>query len=194
VVELTLALHYVFDAPQDKLIWDVGHQSYTHKIITGRKGQFHTLRTLNGISGFPRRDESQYDVFGTGHSSTSISASLGLAAARDLKGEDFRVIAVIGDGALTAGMAFEGLNQAGHLKKDMVVILNDNEMSISENVGALSEYLTKITMFPTYNRIKDDVWELLGKLPKGLSSRARDAARRIAADTWGLWMDTVWRS
>ena len=191
VVELTLALHYVFDAPQDKLIWDVGHQSYTHKMITGRRRQFHTLRTLKGISGFPRRDESHYDVFGTGHSSTSISASLGFAAARDLKGEDFRVIAVIGDGALTAGMAFEGLNQAGHLKKDMLVILNDNEMSISENVGALSEYLTKITMFPTYNRIKDDVWELLGKLPKGLSSRARDAVRRITEGLKNLAVPSI---
>ncbi|TET46193.1 1-deoxy-D-xylulose-5-phosphate synthase [candidate division TA06 bacterium] len=191
VVELTLALHYVFDAPRDKLIWDVGHQSYTHKIVTGRREQFHTLRTLNGISGFPRRDESHFDVFGTGHSSTSISASLGLAAARDLKGEDFRVIAVIGDGALTAGMAFEGLNQAGHLKKDLVVILNDNEMSISENVGALSEYLTRITMYPIYNRIKDDVWELLGKLPKGLSSRARDAARRIAEGLKNLAVPSI---
>lgn len=191
VVELTLALHYVFDAPRDKLIWDVGHQSYTHKMVTGRREQFHTLRTLKGISGFPRRDESQYDVFGTGHSSTSISASLGLATGRDLKREDFRVIAVIGDGALTAGMAFEGLNQAGHLKKDLVVILNDNEMSISENVGALSEYLTRITMFPTYNRIKDDVWELLGKLPKGLSSRARDAARRIAEGLKNLAVPSI---
>ncbi|MFQ5906612.1 MAG: 1-deoxy-D-xylulose-5-phosphate synthase [bacterium] len=191
VVELTLALHYVFDAPRDKIVWDVGHQSYTHKIITGRRERFHTLRTMKGISGFPRREESAYDVFGTGHSSTSISASLGFAAARDIRGEDFRVIAVIGDGGLTAGIAFEGVNQAGHLKKDLIVVLNDNEMSISENVGALSEYLTKITTYPMYNRIKDDVWELLGRLPKGLSSRARDVARRIAEGLKNLAVPSI---
>jgi len=191
VVELTIALHYVFDAPRDRIVWDVGHQSYTHKILTGRRDSFRTLRMKDGISGFPRRDESRYDPFGTGHSSTSISASLGLAVARDMKGESHRVIAVIGDGGLTAGLAFEGLNQAGHLKKDMIVVLNDNEMSISENVGALSEYLVKITTTPIYNKIKDDVWELLGKLPRGLSSRARDAARRIAEGLKNLAVPSV---
>jgi 1-deoxy-D-xylulose-5-phosphate synthase len=191
VVELTIVLHYVFHAPLDKIIWDVGHQSYTHKILTGRRESFHTLRTLNGISGFPKRDESIFDPFGTGHSSTSISASLGFAVARDMKKETHRVIAVIGDGGLTAGVAFEGLNQAGHLKKDLIVVLNDNEMSISENVGALSEYLTKITTTPIYNKIKDDVWELLGRLPRGLSSRARDAARKIAEGLKNLAVPSV---
>jgi 1-deoxy-D-xylulose-5-phosphate synthase len=191
VVELTIALHYVFEAPKDIVVWDVGHQSYAHKIITGRRESFQTLRNKGGISGFPRRDESPFDPFGTGHSSTSISASLGFAVARDMSGESRRVIAVIGDGGLTAGLAFEGLNQAGHLKKDLIVVLNDNEMSISENVGALSEYLTKITTYPIYNRIKDDVWELLGKLPKGLSSRTRDAARRIAEGLKNLAVPSI---
>ncbi len=191
VVELTIALHYVFEAPKDIIVWDVGHQSYAHKIITGRRRKFQTLRTKGGISGFPRRDESPFDPFGTGHSSTSISASLGFAVARDMSGESRRVIAVIGDGGMTAGLAFEGLNQAGHLKKDLIVVLNDNEMSISENVGALSEYLTKITTYPIYNKIKDDVWELLGKLPKGLSSRTRDAARRIAEGLKNLAVPSI---
>ncbi len=190
-VELTLALHYSFDTPNDKLIWDVGHQSYTHKLITGRREQFKTLRTYEGISGFPRRSESTYDTFNTGHSSTSISAALGLAAARDLKKDEYKVIAVIGDGALTAGMAFEGLNQAGHLKRDLVVVLNDNEMSISRNVGALSEYLRKIITTPIYNRLKDDVWELLGKLPRHLSERARDAARRVSEGLKNLVVPTI---
>lgn len=191
VVELTLALHYVFEAPGDKIVWDVGHQSYAHKIVTGRRESFRTIRTYKGLSGFPRVDESPYDPFGTGHSSTSISASLGLATARDMKGEKHRVIAVIGDGGMTAGLAFEGLNQAGHLKKDLVVVLNDNEMSISENVGALSEYLIRITTTPIYNKIKDDVWELLGKLPRGLSSRTRDTARKIAEGLKNLAVPSV---
>jgi 1-deoxy-D-xylulose-5-phosphate synthase len=143
VVELTIALHYVFDAPKDKIIWDVGHQSYAHKLLTGRRALFHTLRTYGGISGFPRREESPYDSFDTGHSSTSISAGLGISTAKALKGEKDRVIAVIGDGSTTAGMAFEGLNQAGHTGKDLIVVLNDNAMSISPNVGAFSSFLSR---------------------------------------------------
>jgi 1-deoxy-D-xylulose-5-phosphate synthase len=143
VVELTIALHYVFDAPKDKIIWDVGHQSYAHKLLTGRRGRFHSLRTHGGISGFPKREESPYDSFDTGHSSTSISAGLGISTAKAIKGEKARVIAVIGDGSTTAGMAFEGLNQAGHTEKDLIVVLNDNAMSISPNVGALSSFLSR---------------------------------------------------
>ncbi|MGD2124462.1 MAG: 1-deoxy-D-xylulose-5-phosphate synthase [Desulfobacteraceae bacterium] len=143
VVELTLALHYVFEAPKDKIIWDVGHQSYAHKLITGRRDHFHTLRTHGGISGFPKRDESPYDTFDTGHSSTSISAGLGISTAKCLKGEKGRVISVIGDGSTTAGMAFEGLNQAGHTEKDLIVVLNDNAMSIAPNVGAFSSFLSR---------------------------------------------------
>jgi 1-deoxy-D-xylulose-5-phosphate synthase len=143
VVELTIALHYVFDAPEDKLIWDVGHQSYAHKLITGRRDRFHTLRTYGGISGFPKRDESPYDTFDTGHSSTSISAGLGISTAKALKGEKAKVISVIGDGSTTAGMAFEGLNQAGHTERDLVVVLNDNAMSISPNVGSFSSFLSR---------------------------------------------------
>jgi 1-deoxy-D-xylulose-5-phosphate synthase len=143
VVELTLALHYVFDAPRDKIIWDVGHQSYTHKLITGRRDRFHTLRTYGGISGFPKREESPYDTFNTGHSSTSISAGLGISTAKALKNEKSKVIAVIGDGSTTAGMAFEALNQAGHTEKNLIVILNDNAMSISPNVGAFSSFLSR---------------------------------------------------
>lgn len=143
VVELTIALHYVFDAPKDKIIWDVGHQAYAHKLITGRKDRFHTLRTYGGISGFPKREESPYDTFDTGHSSTSISAGVGIATAKALKGEKCRVISVIGDGSMTGGMAFEGLNQAGHTEKDLIVVLNDNAMSISPNVGAFSSFLSR---------------------------------------------------
>src|SRR5690606_6536088 len=140
VVELTLALHRVFNSPEDKIIWDVGHQSYVHKIVTGRWKDFHTLRQRGGISGFPKPEESPHDVFATGHSSTSISVGLGLAKARDLRGEDYKVVAVIGDGSLTGGLAFEALNNAGHLKTNLIVVLNDNEMSIAPNVGALSTY------------------------------------------------------
>jgi 1-deoxy-D-xylulose-5-phosphate synthase len=143
VVELTIALHYVFDAPRDKIIWDVGHQSYTHKLLTGRRDSFHTLRTYGGISGFPKRDESPYDTVDTGHSSTSISAGLGISTAKALKKERARIIAVIGDGSMTAGMAFEGLNQAGHTERDLIVVLNDNAMSISPNVGAFSSFLSR---------------------------------------------------
>jgi 1-deoxy-D-xylulose-5-phosphate synthase len=146
VVELTIALHYVFDSPTDKIVWDVGHQCYAHKILTGRRDKFHTLRQYGGISGFTKITESEHDIFGAGHASTSVSAALGLAAARDLKKEDYEVIAVIGDGALTGGLAFEGLNNIGNLKTDITVILNDNKMSISNNVGALSKHLEKLSM------------------------------------------------
>ena len=167
VVELTIALHYIFDSPSDKMIWDVGHQIYAHKLLTGRKDKFHTLRQYKGIAGFPKREESAHDSFNTGHSSTSISAALGIAKARDLKKENYKVIAVTGDGALTGGMAFEGLNQAGHLKTDMLVVLNDNRMSISPNVGALSSYLRKIVTMPKYHEYRKRVVELLKRLPKG---------------------------
>jgi 1-deoxy-D-xylulose-5-phosphate synthase len=168
VVELTVALHYVFNTPDDQLVWDVGHQAYGHKILTGRRERFHTNRTKGGISGFPKRSESEYDTFGVGHSSTSISAALGMAVANRYKGEKNRQhIAVIGDGAMTAGLAFEGLNHAGFEKDaNLLVILNDNCMSIDPNVGALKEYLTDITTSHTYNKVKDEVWNMLGKISK----------------------------
>ena len=168
VVELTVALHYAFNTPEDQLVWDVGHQAYGHKILTGRREKFHTNRLKGGISGFPKRSESEYDTFGVGHSSTSISAALGMAVANHYKGETQRQhIAVIGDGAMTAGLAFEGLNHAGFEKDaNLLVILNDNCMSIDPNVGALKEYLTDITTSHTYNKVKDEVWKLLGKVSK----------------------------
>jgi 1-deoxy-D-xylulose-5-phosphate synthase len=167
VVELTVALHYVFNTPEDQLVWDVGHQAYGHKILTGRKDVFHTNRKYKGISGFPKRDESKYDTFGVGHSSTSIGAALGMSVASKLKGETSKQhIAVIGDGALTGGQAFEALNHAGTENSNMLVILNDNCMSIDPNVGALKEYLTDITTSHTYNKFKDEVWDLLGKISK----------------------------
>jgi 1-deoxy-D-xylulose-5-phosphate synthase len=166
VVELTLALHRVFDTPRDKIVWDVGHQSYPHKLITGRHEKFHTLRKFKGIAGFPRRSESPYDAFGTGHSSTSISSALGMIEARDRNGEDFKVIAVIGDGAMTAGLAFEGLNHAGQLKKDLIVVLNDNEMSISPNVGALSAYLNRILSGEVFTKFKKETKHLLESIPR----------------------------
>ncbi|WP_417908608.1 1-deoxy-D-xylulose-5-phosphate synthase [Candidatus Electronema sp. PJ] len=159
VVELTLALHYVFNTPTDKLIWDVGHQCYAHKLITGRRNKFHTLRQYQGISGFPKRAESEYDTIETGHSSTSISFGLGLAAAKDLQGDESKVIAVIGDGSMTGGIAFEGLNHAGDLHKNLIVILNDNEMSISANVGALSSFLSRKMTSKTMRRLKDQIEE-----------------------------------
>ncbi len=164
VVELTLALHYVLNAPTDKIVWDVGHQAYIHKILTGRKDSLHTIRQYGGISGFTKISESPYDAFGVGHASTAISAALGMAYARDFRGEDFKVAAVVGDGALTGGVAFEGLNNAGASGKDFILILNDNKMSISPNVGAVSHYLTNVISNPIYNRIKKDVWELTGKM------------------------------
>src|SRR5687768_16279778 len=168
VVELTVALHYIYNTPYDQLVWDVGHQAYGHKILTGRRDQFNTNRKYKGLSGFPKRTESEFDSFGVGHSSTSISAALGMAMAAKYKGEkDRKVVAVIGDGAMTAGLAFEALNHAGVADTDLLVILNDNCMSIDPNVGALKEYLTDIATSPTYNKVKDDVWNLLGKLPVG---------------------------
>ena len=165
VVELTIALHRVFDSPNDQILWDVGHQAYAHKLLTGRQDQFETLRQLNGISGFPKRKESEHDTFGVGHSSTSISAALGMAAGRDILGEDNKVIAVIGDGSLTAGMAFEGLNHAGHLKQKLVVILNDNEMSISPNVGALSSFLSRKMTSESFIRFKKETENILSYVP-----------------------------
>ena len=165
VVELTIALHYVFDSPRDKIIWDVGHQAYTHKLLTGRQDRFHTLRQYGGISGFPKRCESPHDACDTGHSSTSISAALGMAAARCLKRERSRIIAVIGDGSMTAGMAFEGLNNAGDLNKDLIVVLNDNGMSIAPNVGALSSFLSRKLTAPTMVFLKKQVENLLGSFP-----------------------------
>jgi 1-deoxy-D-xylulose-5-phosphate synthase len=177
-VELTLALHRVFDSPTDKIIWDVGHQSYPHKLVTGRFERFDTLRTLDGIAGYPRRAESEHDPFGTCHGSTSLSAALGFAVARDLKGENHNVVAVIGDGALTGGMAFEGLNNIGELKKRVIVVLNDNEWSISPNIGAIARYLTKLTTSRMYRALERDVYELLGKLPR-LGGKAQEAGRRV---------------
>jgi 1-deoxy-D-xylulose-5-phosphate synthase len=181
VIELTVALHYVFNTPYDQLVWDVGHQAYGHKILTGRRDRFHTNRLRDGISGFPKRTESEFDTFGVGHSSTSISAALGMAVASKYKGEkDRQHIAVIGDGAMTAGLAFEGLNHAGFEKDaNLLVILNDNCMSIDPNVGALKEYLTDITTSHTYNKVKDEVWKLLGKISK-FGPDAQSVASKIS--------------
>lgn len=167
VVELTVALHYIYNTPYDQLVWDVGHQAYGHKILTGRRDNFITNRKYNGLSGFPKRSESEYDTFGVGHSSTSISAALGMAMAAKYQNENRKSVAIIGDGALTAGLAFEGMNHAGVTDADLLIILNDNCMSIDPNVGALKEYLTDISTSHTYNKFKDDVWKALGKLPVG---------------------------
>ncbi|MBI1911948.1 MAG: 1-deoxy-D-xylulose-5-phosphate synthase [Deltaproteobacteria bacterium] len=180
-VELTIALHYVFNSPHDKIIWDVGHQAYPHKILTGRRKDFHTLRQFGGISGFPKPAESEHDAFGVGHSSTSISAALGMAAARDLHGKRYKVIPIIGDGSMTAGLAFEGLNQAGHLKKDIIVILNDNEMSISRNVGALSSFLSRKLTGRFATMLKKEVESFIKSIPRigdklmGIAKRAEDS-------------------
>ena len=179
VVELTVALHYVFNTPYDQLVWDVGHQAYGHKILTGRRKNFHTNRIYKGISGFPKRSESEYDAFGVGHSSTSIGAALGMAVASAYKGEkDRQHIAVIGDGAMTGGMAFEALNHAGISNSNLLVVLNDNCMSIDPNVGALKEYLTDITTSHTYNKFKDEIWNLLGKISK-FGPTAQDIVSKI---------------
>lgn len=165
-VELAIAVHYVFDTPRDKVLWDVGHQAYPHKILTGRKDAFRAMRQLGGISGFPNRRESEYDIFTVGHSSTSIGSALGLAAARDIKGENEKVVAIIGDAALGGGMAFEALNHAGHINKDILIILNDNKLSITKSVGALSRYLNSILVNPIYNKIHDDLEQLVKRIPR----------------------------
>src|SRR5919204_6284885 len=170
VVELTIALHYAFDTPRDQLVWDVGHQGYPHKLLTGRNARMETLRQEGGVSGFLKRSESQYDVFGAGHAATAISAALGMAVGRDLRGQSFDVIAVLGDGALTSGLAYEGLNNAGHSERDLIVVLNDNEMSIAPNVGAMSKYLTSIQRNPLYNRVRDKIGELADRAPGRLAS------------------------
>ncbi len=185
VVELSVALHYVYNTPYDQLVWDVGHQAYGHKILTGRRDNFITNRKYGGLSGFPKRTESEYDTFGVGHSSTSISGALGMAMAAKYKGENRKSVAIIGDGAMTAGLAFEGLNHAGVADSDLLVILNDNCMSIDPNVGALKEYLTDITTSPTYNKMRDDVWNLLGKLPAG-KKFSRDVASKLEAGMKGM--------
>lgn len=178
VVELSVALHYVYNTPYDQLVWDVGHQAYGHKILTGRRDNFHTNRKYGGLSGFPKRSESEYDTFGVGHSSTSISAALGMAIAAKYKGEKRKSIAVIGDGSMTAGMAFEAMNHAGVAESDVLIILNDNCMSIDPNVGALKEYLTDIATSHTYNKLKNDIWKILGKLPVG-TNFTRDIASKL---------------
>ncbi|WPP48264.1 1-deoxy-D-xylulose-5-phosphate synthase [Catalinimonas niigatensis] len=179
VVELTVALHHVFNTPHDQLVWDVGHQAYGHKILTGRRDLFHTNRVYNGISGFPKRSESEYDAFGVGHSSTSISAALGMAVASKYQGiDDKQHIAVIGDGAMTGGIAFEAMNHAGVSDTNLLIILNDNCMSIDPNVGALKDYLTDITTSQTYNKVRDDVWKMLGKISK-FGKSAQDVASKV---------------
>ncbi len=187
VIELTVALHYVFDLPRDKVIWDVGHQSYAHKILTGRKDRFYTLRQYEGISGFPKRDESPYDAFDSGHSGTSISSALGMAEARRLKGEEGKMIALIGDGSMTAGLAFEGLNQSGHIDQDLIVILNDNEMSISPNVGALSSYLNRLMTGQFVNRFREDIKAFLETLPR-IGKSALRFAKQAEESLKGLLM------
>jgi 1-deoxy-D-xylulose-5-phosphate synthase len=188
VVELTVALHYVFDTPRDSLVWDVGHQAYAHKILTGRRDAFHTNRQYKGISGFPRRDESEHDAFGTGHSSTSISAALGMAVANRMNGETDRLaVAVIGDGAMTGGLAFEGLNNAGTNKANLLVILNDNNMAIDPNVGGMNEYLLDVATSRAYNKLKEDAWRVLGRLNK-ISPGARSFIQRIDNSVKSLLM------
>ena len=185
VVELTIALHRVYDTPKDKLVWDVGHQAYAHKLLTGRREQFSTLRQLDGISGFPKRCESDFDCFDVGHSSTSISAALGMAAARDASGGDERIVAIIGDGSLTAGLAFEGLNHSGHLKKNMVVILNDNEMSISPNVGAVSSFLSRKLSSALFVRFKRETENFLSNVP-GIGKDLLQFAQRVEESVKGF--------
>lgn len=186
VVELSVALHYIYNTPYDQLVWDVGHQAYGHKILTGRRENFITNRKYKGLSGFPKRSESEYDTFGVGHSSTSISAALGMAIAAKYKGEsDKKAVAIIGDGSMTAGMAFEAMNHAGVSDADVLIILNDNCMGIDPNVGALKEYLTDISTSHTYNKLRDDVWNLLGKLPVG-KRFTRDMASKLEASIKGI--------
>ncbi len=185
VVELTIALHRVFKTPADKIIWDVGHQSYAHKILTGRREEFRTLRQFRGLSGFPKRNESPFDAFNTGHSSTSLSLALGEAVGRDLKGEKYKVVAVIGDGSLTGGMAFEALNQIGHLKNDLIIILNDNEHSISKNIGAFPAYLLRMITGSLYNRLRKRSYEIIKKIPK-FGGRMYDFFYKMEAGLKGI--------
>ena len=185
VVELSVALHYVYNTPYDQIVFDVGHQAYGHKILTGRRDNFPTNRKYGGLSGFPKRTESEYDTFGVGHSSTSISAALGMAMAAKYKGENRKSVAIIGDGSMTAGMAFEAMNHAGVADSDVLIILNDNCMSIDPNVGALKEYLTDITTSPTYNKLKDDVWKIMGKLPVG-KGFSRTMAHKLTEGVKGM--------
>ena len=194
VVELTVALHYVYNSPNDSIIWDVGHQAYGHKILTGRRDQFHTNRTYEGLSGFPKRSESEHDAFGVGHSSTSISAALGMAVANDLDGTGNKVVAVIGDGAMTGGQAFEALNNAGFMNKDVLVILNDNNMSIDPNVGALNEYLADITSSKTFNRVRDEIYDLLGHFKAAGDTMRKIASRLESAITAAVTPGSLFRS
>ncbi len=199
VVELTVAIHYVFNTPADQLVWDVGHQAYGHKILTGRRENFHTNRTYGGLSGFPKRSESAYDTFGVGHSSTSISGALGMAVANRYQKNDRNHIAVIGDGAMTAGLAFEGLNHGGVENTNMLVVLNDNCMSIDPNVGALKEYLTDITTSHTYNKVKKEVWDMLGKISKfaphaqGIAQKVSDAVKTSMLKHSNYFESLKWR-
>ncbi|MEP1938821.1 MAG: 1-deoxy-D-xylulose-5-phosphate synthase, partial [Balneola sp.] len=194
VVELTTAIHYVYNTPEDRLVWDVGHQAYGHKILTGRREQFHTNRLYGGLSGFPKRSESEYDTFGVGHSSTSISAALGMAVANDLDKGDRKVIAVIGDGAMTAGLAFEALNNAGAMNSDILVILNDNCMSIDPNVGALKEYLTDITTSKTFNKMRDEIYDMLGHFKSAGEKMRKVASRLENAVTAAITPGSLFRS
>jgi 1-deoxy-D-xylulose-5-phosphate synthase len=191
VVELTIALHYVFNTPQDKIIWDVGHQSYVHKILTGRKDRMSGLRQFGGMSGFPKYEESPYDSFNTGHSSTSISAALGMVLARDIQKQNYSVISVTGDGAMTGGMTYEALNHAGNEGKDLIVILNDNEMSISKNVGAMSSYLNRLRTDPSYTRTKDEIENVLTKIP-GIGPNIARAAGRLKDTVKYLMVPGIW--
>ena len=169
VIELTTVLHYIYNAPNDKIVWDTGHQAYAHKVLTGRFESLKTIRKYKGLNPFLKQSESEYDVFGAGHASTSISAALGIASARDLNNQNFKVISIIGDGALTGGLSYEAINNAGSLKKQLLVILNDNEMSISPNVGAIRNYLRKISTNRVYNYVRNKVGKILGSLPKQLN-------------------------
>ena len=186
VCELTLALHYVFNTPDDRIVWDVGHQAYIHKILTGRKEALKSIRQKDGISGFLKRDESEYDVFGAGHATTSISAALGMATARDFLNKKNKVVAVIGDGSMTGGMAYEAMNNIGLLKKDIIVVLNDNKMSIAPNVWSLQNYFNELMTNDTYNRLRSKVWEMTGVLDKKISDRLRRAAAKIEGGLKGV--------
>ena len=188
VAEITVALHYTFDTPRDKLIWDTGHQCYIHKILTGRNDQLPTIRQKDGLAPFLRRDESEYDHFGAGHAATSISAALGTAIARDLKGDDFNVVAIIGDGAMGSGLAYEALNNAGHTDRNLIVVLNDNNHSIAPNVGALNKYLTEVITHPLYNKIRDEVKDLLAKGPGGVKGLLRQMAGRAEDSVKGFFV------